>query len=89
MPTQLSIRERLIRVIHDAGSAIPRRELVRRFDGSRRSQANAEVSNMLNENVLALVGRGVRGDPVRLVFSGGYSGQRCKLCGQTIPEKKS
>lgn len=87
MPTPLSIRERLIRILNAAEGPLSRRMLVRVFDSSRRSQADEEIGRMLNENIIAITGRGVKGDPVRVVFSAGYDDDRCKLCGHLIAGK--
>jgi hypothetical protein len=85
MPATDYVRERLIQIIHDSESgSVSQRDLIRAFDKSRQHQASEEIKKMLNENIFAVIGRGVRGDAVRVVFSGGYDGRRCKFCGQTV-----
>lgn len=82
MSTSLLIRERLIRLVMASSKPVARRTLVLAFDVSRRAQAEEEISNLVSANVFVYTGRGTRGSPTRVGFSGGYDQDRCKLCGQ-------
>jgi hypothetical protein len=86
MPSTLPVRERLIRLLKDNGPS-PRRVLVRAFSRKRRAMADEEIGKMLNENIFAITGRGVKGSPVHVVLSAGYDSDRCRLCGQLVAHR--
>ena len=84
MPSSTVVRERLIRRLVLADRPLSHRALIQSFSRPRRALAKEEFKKMLNENIFAIIGRGVKGDPIRVVFSAGYDGTRCKLCGQLV-----
>ncbi len=81
MPNKQYIRERVIRLIQER-APIARRTLEKTFPTSLRGMASEAVSGLINENYIAITGRGKRGDPEVIVQSGGWPARKCPLCGK-------
>ena len=84
MPSKLSIRERVIRLVQDR-APIARRNLEYAFAASTREMAKRAISDLLSDNYIAITGTGRRGSPEIVVLSAGWKPGKCPMCGE---EKK-
>jgi len=83
MPTNESIRERIIRLVRPEDKIV-RSHLLRKFNVSDRDRANEQVSLLLSEGVLVRTGLGVRGSPETIQRGKCWPKEKCPFCHQII-----
>lgn len=84
MPTDICLRDRLIKRVRNGAGPIARRSLAATF-GTNRKQADDQIGWLLCEHVFILIGRGVRGDPELIQIGPKFPKDKCPCCMQSLP----
>lgn len=86
MPTNIYLRDRLVRLVRSDGRPVARRDLIRRCGMSYQKQADEQIGLLLSDGVLITIGSGHRGNPVRLIAGPNWPALICPTCKQKISE---
>lgn len=82
MSDRIHVRARMLRIIARSVGPVSRSRLVRAFNGSAMALAKDELSNIISEGVVNLIGTGRRGSPYKVVKGSGWPAEICPLCGK-------
>jgi hypothetical protein len=82
MSDRIHVRARMLRIIAHSVDPVSCYHLVRAFNGGARALAKDELSNIISEGVVNLIGTGRRGSPYKVVKGSSWPVGICPLCGK-------